>query len=126
MLELGTFTGYATLSIAEALAELNLPDARIDTIEIFDENEEFLRHVFAEAPHGELVNLIIGDAAEIMPEMPEESYDMIFIDADKRLYPLYYELSKRLLRSGGFIIADNTLWDGHVVEEGAMTRRLSA
>lgn len=113
ILELGTFTGYATLSMAEGLSE----DAAIDTIEIFDENEDFLRQVFSKAPCGDKVNLIIGDALEIMPGIPAGSYDLIFIDADKRLYPQYYTQAKRLLRSGGYIIADNTLWDGHVVED---------
>ena len=146
ILELGTFTGYATLCLAEGVAE-NLrtkrPDAenqdsevsgsgsvlhtaeygstsaggRIDTIEIFDENEDFLREVFGKSPNGEMVNLIIGDALDVMPDLKDESYDLIFIDANKRLYPEYYAEAKRLLHPGGCIIADNTLWDGHVTDE---------
>ncbi|MBD5371298.1 MAG: O-methyltransferase [Bacteroides sp.] len=116
VLELGTFTGYSTLCLAEALADV--PGARVDTIEIFDENEDFLRRVFAGTPLGERVNLIIGDALEVMPRLEAGSYDLIFIDADKRLYPEYLELSLRLLRPGGYIMADNTLWDGHVAEPG--------
>lgn len=114
ILELGTFTGYSTLCMAEGSPR----DARIDTIEIYDENEEFLKGVFESTPHGEKVNLIIGDAAEILPAMEEHSYDMIFIDADKREYPRYLSEAKRILRPGGYILADNTLWDGHVADSG--------
>ena len=112
ILELGTFTGYATLCMAEGAPE----DARIDTIEVFDENEDFLRSVFEGYPGGEKVNLIMGDASEIMKRMDDECYDLIFIDADKRAYPDYLTEARRILRPGGFIIADNTLWDGHVIE----------
>ncbi|MDE6246452.1 MAG: O-methyltransferase [Muribaculaceae bacterium] len=112
ILELGTFTGYATLCMAEGAPD----DARIDTIEVFDENEDFLRSVFEDYPGGEKVNLIMGDASEIMKSMDDECYDLIFIDADKRAYPDYLTEARRILRPGGFIIADNTLWDGHVIE----------
>lgn len=127
VLELGTFTGYATLCMAEGMAEAAkmapagsdgaADDARrIDTIEIFDENEDFLREIFATMPHGDLVNLIIGDALDILPGLEQGSYDLIFIDADKRLYPDYLELCVPLLSPGGYILADNTLWDGHVTD----------
>lgn len=125
ILELGTFTGYATLCLAEA-AIANSEDSdihyikkgepRVDTIEIFDENEDFLREAFAGSPYVKIINLIIGDAIDVMPNLEEESYDLIFMDADKRLYPDYYPLAKRLLRRGGLILADNTLWDGHVAD----------
>ncbi|MDE5843710.1 MAG: O-methyltransferase [Muribaculaceae bacterium] len=133
VLELGTFTGYATLCLAEGVGE----GGRVDTIEVFDENEDFLREVFGRSPIGERVNLIIGDAKEVMdaiadeweaervamheskayPEPAEGLYDLIFIDADKRAYPDYYTRAKRLLKRGGLIVADNTLWDGHVADE---------
>ncbi len=113
ILELGTFTGYATLCMAEGAPA----EARIDTIEIFDENEDFLRRVFSDGDPAGKINLLIGNAMEIMPEMKSGEYDLIFIDADKRLYPEYLCESLRLLRSGGYIIADNTLWDGHVIDE---------
>ncbi len=116
VLELGTFTGYATLCIAEGLQ----PDASIDTIEIFDENEDFLTDVFSRFDGGEKVNLIIGDALDVMPRLSTGAYGLIFIDADKRLYPQYLAEAKRLLEPGGYILADNTLWDGHVVDD---TRR---
>ncbi len=127
ILELGTFTGYSTLCLAEGVAA-NIADSggiegRIDTIEIFDENEIFLREVFGRSKYGNLVNLIIGDALEVMPGLEAESYDMIFIDADKRVYADYYREAKRLLSPGGCIIADNTLWDGHVVDSGRHDRQ---
>lgn len=115
ILELGTFTGYATLCMAEGMAAAGSADGRVDTIEIFDENEDFLREAFAGSPYGGMVNLIIGDALVVMPGMASECYDLIFIDADKRVYPEYYAECKRLLAPGGYMIADNTLWDGHVV-----------
>ena len=114
VLELGTFSGYSALCIAEGLA----PDARLDTIEVDDEMEEFIRSALAESSHGGKVTLHIGDAVQKMGEWPDEEFDLIFIDADKRVYADYYEESLRLLRPGGFIIADNTLWDGHVVQSG--------
>lgn len=124
ILELGTFTGYSTLCLAEGVVanvadsdtEAGDESALIDTIEIFDENEIFLREVFARSEYGNLINLIVGDALEVMPTLSSESYDMVFIDADKRIYADYYREAKRLLRRGGCILADNTLWDGHVVD----------
>lgn len=113
ILELGTFTGYATLCLAEGAG----PSGRVDTIEVFDENEDFLRDTFRRSEFGDRINLIIGDALKVMAAMEPESYDLIFIDADKRDYPDYYLHAKRLLKPGGVIIADNTLWDGHVVDE---------
>lgn len=127
VLELGTFTGYATLCMAEGMADAygtyagidaaaGAQEHRIDTIEIFDENEDFLREVFGDSPYAAMINLIIGDALEVMPRLEAESYDMIFIDADKRLYPEYLPPAKALLAPGGYILADNTLWDGHVAD----------
>lgn len=119
ILELGTFTGYSALCLAEGVAA-NIAecggDGGVDTIEVFDENEDFIREGISRSAAGELVNLIIGDALEVMPGLHQESYDMIFIDADKRCYPEYYAEAKRLIRRGGYIIADNTLWDGHVID----------
>lgn len=111
ILELGTFSGFSALCFAEGLKE----DATIDTIEINDELEDFIRENLASSPYGSRVNLHIGNAMEIMKQWPDSHFDLIFIDADKRLYPEYYNQALRLLQSGGFIIADNTLWDGHVV-----------
>ena len=112
VLELGTFTGYSALCIAEALG----PGASLDTIEIDDELQDFILENFSRSPHGNKIRLHIGDALQIMDIWPEEEFDLIFIDADKRQYARYFQESLRLLKSGGFLIADNTLWDGHVVE----------
>ena len=112
VLELGTFSGYSALCIAEGLS----PDASVDTVEADDELEDFIRKALEQSPHGEKVKLHIADATEFIDSCEDESYDLIFIDADKRHYTDYYTSCMRILRPGGFMIADNTLWDGHVVE----------
>lgn len=112
VLEMGTFTGYSALCIAEGLPE----GGRLTTIEYEDELEEPVREAISGAGMADRVELLIGDAAEICSGMEPESYDMIFIDADKREYPQYFREAKRLVRPGGYIIADNILWDGHVAE----------
>ena len=112
VLELGTFSGYATLCMAEGLLE----GAELHTFEIFDENEDFLRKWFEGSPHKDKIHLHIGDALQLVPQM-NERWDFAFIDADKREYVAYYEMLLPLMRPGGFIVADNTLWYGHVLEE---------
>lgn len=113
ILELGTFSGYSAQCLAEGLLA---PDAQLHTIEIEDELEDFLREHFAKSPVGERIHLHIGDAAEILPRLGE-TFDLVFIDANKRQYPEYYEMVLPHVAPGGFIIADNTLWDGKVAEE---------
>lgn len=113
VLELGTFSGYSALCIAEGLAE----GGTVDTVEVDDELEDFIREALASSPHGAKVRLHIGPALEVMGRFADGEFDMIFIDADKKEYPAYYEESLRLLRPGGWILADNTLWSGHVVDE---------
>lgn len=122
VLELGTFSGYSALCIAEGLDD----DGLIDTVEADDELEDFIREAIADSPHGHKVRLHIADAAEFARKCTEESFDLIFIDADKRQYPEYYELCLPLLRDGGYIMADNTLWDGHVVEADHFNDRQTA
>lgn len=112
VLELGTFSGFSALSIAEALEE----DATIDTIEIDDELEDFIRHSLSLAPCGNKVRLHIGSAEDVVKQWANETFDLIFIDADKRRYCQDFDLCLPLLRKGGFILADNTLWDGHVTD----------
>lgn len=112
VLELGTFSGFSALCIAEALE----PEATIDTIEIDDELEDFIRHNLSLASCGEKVNLHIGKAEEIMEKWDANTFDLIFIDADKRRYILDFDLALPLLKKGGYILADNTLWDGHVID----------
>lgn len=111
-LELGTFSGYSALCIAEGMPE----GGAIDTIEVDDELEDFIRENLASSPHGEKVRLHIGDALEMMQQWDNDEFDLIFIDADKRKYVDYFNRAIDLVKTGGYILADNTLWDGHVVE----------
>ena len=121
-LELGTFTGYSALCIAEGLPA----GGRLITIEVDDELEDFIRAQFGSAPAGEKIELRIGDALEICGAMESGSVDMMFIDADKRQYPAYLREAERLLSPGGLIIADNTLWSGHVCDPAYAADRQTA
>lgn len=112
VVELGTFSAYSAICIAQGLGS----GARLITIEHNDELEDFIRERLSESGVEDKVELRIGDAMERLAEFEEASVDMMFIDADKRAYPCYYEEALRVVRPGGFIIADNTLWDGHVVD----------
>lgn len=114
VLELGTFSGYSALCMAEGLE----PGASLHTVEADDELEDFIRENLASSPFGDRVTLHIGDAIDVMRGWPDGTFDLVFIDADKRAYDSYYSVALRLTRRGGFIVADNTLWDGHVVEGG--------
>jgi predicted O-methyltransferase YrrM len=115
VLELGTFSGYSALCLAEGLAD---DDCRVDTIEINDEQEDFINEHLAMSPYGKRVTVHIGDAREIVPALGTH-FDLVFIDANKRQYVEYYELVMEYLNCGGFIIADNTLWAGKVVDPKA-------
>lgn len=110
--ELGTFSAYSAICIAEGLD----PEGRLVTIEHNDELEDFIRERLEENGFADKVELRIGDAVGCLSEFPDASVDMMFIDADKRSYTSYYEEAMRIVRPGGFIIADNTLWDGHVID----------
>lgn len=114
ILELGTFSGYSALCLAEGLQT----DGCLHTIELDDESEDELIELFATAPGGDKIILHIGDAMEIIPTIDLE-WDLVFIDANKRNYPEYYELVLPRVKKGGYIIADNTLWDGKVVDPSA-------
>ena len=109
ILELGTFTGYSALCLAEGMPE----DAELHTIDVDDEIEEFTRSFIERSPWKDRIRFIIGDACEIIPSL-EDIYDMVFIDANKRDYMRYYELVFDKVRPGGFILADNTFmgWKG--------------
>lgn len=111
ILEVGTFTGYATLCMAEGME----PDGVIHTVEIDDELEDFIKKGFDRSPFADRIRLHIGDALRIVPELGLE-FDMIFLDGEKRQYPQYYTELMKYLKPGGYLIADNTLWDGHVVD----------
>lgn len=114
VVELGTFTGYSALCMAEGLEE----GATIDTIEADDELKDEILNNFKESPHGEKINLHIGDALSILDKWEDNYFDLAVIDADKREYSLYFQKLIKLIKPGGFIVADNTLWDGHVTETG--------
>ena len=115
ILELGTFTGYSALCLAEGLAE----DGKLVTIEHNDELEETIKRNLSRSPLGEKVELVIGDAKEILnhkSEITNHKYELAFVDADKREYCAYLEAVYPLVPVGGFILADNTLWDGHIID----------
>jgi len=117
ILELGTFSGYSALSMAEALTpDPETGKSELHTIEIFDELEDFILEVFGRSQYKDQLHLHIGDALEIIPTL-DKTWDICFIDADKRLYNEYYDLVLPRMKKGGLIIADNTLWDGKVLEQ---------
>lgn len=112
ILEIGTYTAYATLCLAEGAAD----NAVIHTIEVNDELEDFIMKYLHRTKLQDKIHLHIGDAAEIIPRL-DCVFDMVFIDANKRDYIAYYDLIFDKVRSGGLILADNTLWSGKVLEE---------
>jgi predicted O-methyltransferase YrrM len=112
ILEVGTFTGYATLCLAEGLSE----DGILHTIDINAELEDMVRASFAKSDLGLKIKYHIGNALEIIPNL-NETFDLIFIDADKKNNESYYNLTIDKLRSGGLIIVDNVLWSGKVIAE---------
>ena len=111
ILEVGTFSGYSALAMAEGLEK----DGRLYTFEINDEMEDFTRPWIEGSDLADKITFIIGDALTEVPQLGV-TFDMAFIDGDKRSYCAYYDMVLSVLRPGGFIVADNTLWDGHVVD----------
>lgn len=111
ILEVGTFSGYSAISMAEGLSG----DGHLYTFEINDEMEDFTRPWIEGSSVADRITFIIGDALTEAPKLGL-MFDMAFIDGDKRTYRDCYEMVMRLLKPGGFILADNTLWDGHVVD----------
>jgi predicted O-methyltransferase YrrM len=112
ILEIGTYSGYSGLCLAEGLK----PGGQLYTIEINDEQEDFTRPWFENSPYKDQIHFLIGNALDIVPTL-DVTFDMAFVDGDKRLYKEYYEMVLQHLRPGGYMLADNTLWDGHVIEE---------
>jgi predicted O-methyltransferase YrrM len=111
VLEVGTFSGYSAISMAEGLE----PGGRIITFEINDEMEDFTRSWIEQSPVADRIDFRIGDALVEAPRLGL-TFDMAFIDGDKRTYCECYDMVLSVLRPGGFIVADNTLWDGHVTD----------
>lgn len=112
VIELGTFSGYSALSMAEGLPE----GTELHTIEVYDENEDFLRRWIGGSPWADRIHLHIGDALDIIPTLGDR-WDLAFVDADKREYVKYYEMLLPRMNPGGVILADNTLWYGRITEE---------
>ena len=111
ILEIGTFSGYSALCMAEGLQ----PGGMLHTVEIFDEIEDFTRPWLEQSAFADRITFHIGDAMEVVPRLGL-TFDMAFIDGNKRTYLDYYHLVMQHMKPGGYIVADNTLWDGHVVE----------
>ncbi len=111
ILEIGTYTGYSALCLAEGVA----PGGFLHTIDINEELEDMVKRYIAEAGQQERIKMHIGNALEIVPTL-SENWDLVFIDADKENYSAYYDLVIDHVRPGGFIIADNVLWSGKVTE----------
>lgn len=118
IIEVGTFTGYSALSMAEGLED----DGMLYTFEINDEQEDFTRPWIEGSEYADKIQFIIGDAITEAPKLGVE-FDMAFIDGDKRTYIETYEMVLKLMKPGGWILADNTLWDEHVVDEAYLKDR---
>jgi predicted O-methyltransferase YrrM len=120
ILEIGTFTGYATLCLAEGLRE----KGRIYTIDINVELEDMVRSNFKRSDLDSKIMYQIGDAKEIIPTL-NETFDLVFIDADKKNNATYYDMIIDKVRSGGLILVDNVLWSGKVLDEGVSDQKTS-
>jgi len=112
ILEVGTFTGYATLCLAEGLK----PDGQIITIDKNDEFQAIQNKYFAQSVYRKQIKQIAGNAREVIPGL-QETFDLVFLDADKRYYPQYFEMLLPKMNKGGLLIADNVLWYGKVLEQ---------
>jgi predicted O-methyltransferase YrrM len=113
ILEIGTFTGYSAACMAMGLPE----GGHIETLEINDELEDLIREGWSRAGVSDLITLHIGDAKETLSQMGTETFDLVFMDANKREYCEYYDLFFDLVSPGGFILADDVLWSGKVFED---------
>ncbi len=112
VLEIGTYTGYSALCFAEGLKE----KGRLTTIDVNEELEDFVAAYIEKAGMGDRITQLIGDAIDIIPTL-DEQFDIVFIDADKKNYCKYYDLVFDKVKPGGYIIADNVLWSGKVLED---------
>lgn len=121
ILEIGTYTGYSALCMAEGLKA----GGRLITIDVNEELETFTRSFFDRSPYKEQIDYRIADAAHEIPAI-EGPIDMVFIDADKRNYALYFDLVIDKMRPGGLILVDNVLWSGKIIEEAAKDKSTQA
>ncbi len=121
VLEIGTYTGYSAVCLAEGLQ----PGGKLITIDVNEELEAMVRRYFSQSGYGDAIDYRIGDAMEIIPQL-EDGLDLVFLDADKKNYTHYYDLVIGKVRSGGLIIADNVLWSGKVAAASSATDRETA
>lgn len=117
ILEIGTYTGYSALCLAEGLAE----GGRLTTIDVNPELEDSVQHYIEAAGMQHCIRMIIGDAYQIIRTLPQQ-FDLVFIDADKASYDKYYELVLEKMNPGGIILADNVLWSGKVIDAKALEK----
>ena len=122
ILEVGTFTGYSALSMAFAMPK----NSHLYTIEVNPEQEEIIRKYIEKSGLSEQITLMIGEAKNEIPNFENEFFELIFLDADKINYPLYYELLLPKLKKGGLLIADNALWSGAVTNENTTNKEVLA
>jgi predicted O-methyltransferase YrrM len=121
ILEIGTFTGFSALCLAKGLA----PDGKLHTIELRADDAHTANEYFIKAGAENKIELHLGDALQIIPTL-EETWDLVFIDADKVSYTAYYELTLPLVKKGGWILADNVLFHGEVLEENVSGKNAKA
>ena len=121
VLEIGTFTGYSAICMARGIDD----NAKITTIEANEEYEDIIRKYFAKAGVEDKINLLLGDAKSVIPTLIDQ-FDLVFIDADKISYPLYYDLVIDKVSNGGFILADNVIWEGKVLNANTKERDTQA
>lgn len=112
ILEIGTFTGFATLNLVRGLQ----PDGKLITVEVNAELQYISNKYFTKSGYGDQITQLIGNAKKIIPTLDYE-FDLIFLDAGKKDYPVYYDLILPKLRTGGIILADNILWSGKILDE---------
>ncbi|MCB9234039.1 MAG: O-methyltransferase [Bacteroidia bacterium] len=117
ILEIGTFTGYSALCLAEGLTE----DGKLITLEVDPELKKMATGYFEKSPYAAQIDMRIGSGLEIIPQL-DEVFDLVFIDADKYNYINYFNLILPKLRTGGIILADNVLWSGHVLDEAVQDK----
>lgn len=122
VLEVGTLGGYSAIWMARALPD----DGELLTIEIDAKHAEFARRYVERAGLADKIDIRVGRALDVLPSLDGEKFDAVFIDADKEPMPNYFEWALRLLRSGGLIIADNTLWGGRVLDNAEQDEKTTA
>jgi predicted O-methyltransferase YrrM len=117
ILEIGTYTGYSALCLAEGLA----PNGKLFTLDVNPELEDLVNQYIEEAGYRNRIQMIIGDAYQLIRTLPH-SFDLVFIDADKSSYSKYFDLLIDKLNPGGIILADNVLWSGKIIDEKSLSK----